>query len=103
MTDPLTRDTLAQHLDDTFTIHVDDSTDLSVTLIEVASLPDRSPATGPAERRKAPFSLVFRGPMDPLLPQRIYRFEHESLGELEIFIVPIGPDSEGMRYEAVFN
>jgi hypothetical protein len=49
------------------------------------------------------FSLLFRGPMAPVLPQRIYRLDHNSLGRLEIFLVPLGPDGEGMQYEAVFN
>ncbi len=48
---------------------------------------------------RAPFSLVFRGGPDPPLPQRIYRVEHDELGALEIFLVPIAPD----RYEAVFT
>ena len=45
------------------------------------------------------------------MPQGIYRLEHEQLGTLEFFIVPVGPpeaaDSEAagtaMRYEAVFG
>lgn len=49
------------------------------------------------------FSLFFRGPLSPFYPQRIYRLSHEELGEMEIFLVPVGPDSNGMRYEAVFN
>lgn len=57
--------------------------------------------TEPAARR-APFSLVFRGPGDRVLPQRIYRLAHDELGEFEFFLVPIGPDREGMRYEAIF-
>ena len=46
-----------------------------------------------------PFSLVFRGPGEPLLPQRIYRVEHPALGALDLFLVPIGPG----RYEAIFT
>jgi len=103
MTDLPTRDTFTQCLNDAFTIRVDDSTNVSVALIEVSPLPERSPGTGDSKPRREPFSLVFRGPKEPLLPQRIYRFEHGSLGDLDIFIVPIGPDDEGMRYEAVFN
>lgn len=49
------------------------------------------------------FSLVFRGPLDPSLPQRIYAMEHSQLGLLSIFIVPIARQADGMRYEAVFN
>jgi hypothetical protein len=38
----------------------------------------------------------------PPLPQHIYALEHTSLGKLELFLVPIGPDERGMRYQAVF-
>jgi hypothetical protein len=48
---------------------------------------------------RAPFSLVFKGGPSPPLPQRIYRVEHDELGAVEIFLVPIAPD----RYEAVFT
>lgn len=48
---------------------------------------------------RSPFSLVFEGGPSPPLPQRIYRVEHEQLGAIEIFLVPIAAD----RYEAVFT
>jgi hypothetical protein len=42
--------------------------------------------------------------MEPVLQQQIYRLECEGLVEsLDLFLVPIGPDANGMRYEAVFN
>ena len=72
---------------------------IDLALAEVTDLARRDHA-GP---RRAPFSLVFRGPNWPLLSQRIWAVEHEVLGRLEIFLVPIGPDALGMRYEAVFN
>jgi hypothetical protein len=58
-------------------------------------------AVGPNGRRE-PFSLVFRGPRSPYARQGIYRLEHAGLGSLELFLVPLGPDAAGMRYEAVF-
>ena len=70
-----------------------------LTLAEATSLA-REESPGP---RRSPFSLVFRGPLSPVLPQRTWPLEHASLGRLEIFIVPIGPDASGMRYEAIFN
>jgi hypothetical protein len=70
-----------------------------LTLAEATDL-SRPEAPGP---RRSPFSLIFRGPLAPVMPQRTYALEHASLGRLEIFIVPIGPDASGMRYEAVFN
>lgn len=70
---------------------------LDLELFHVARLEEHG---GP---RKQPFSVLFRGPRNVVLPQAIYRVEHERLGALEIFLVPIGPDGQGMRYEAVFN
>ena len=52
---------------------------------------------------RAPFSLVFRAPRDVSLEQRIHRLEHGELGVLELFLVPIGPDAVGLRYEAIFG
>lgn len=70
-----------------------------LTLVEVVNLAGRENA-GP---RRSPFSLIFRGPAAPLVPQRTWPITHETLGRLEIFLVPIGPDASGMRYEAIFN
>jgi hypothetical protein len=63
-----------------------------VELAEVAEIP-REPGG------RAAFSLVFAGGPSPPLPQRVYRVEHEDLGAIEIFLVPIAAD----RYEAVFT
>ena len=52
---------------------------------------------------REPFSLTFLGPRQPLLPQRMYRLDFGQLGRLEIFIVPVGRDSSGTKYEAVFT
>lgn len=51
---------------------------------------------------RAPFSLLFRGPAGPILPQSIYRLDHLELGALDIFLVPISADAEGVTYQAVF-
>jgi len=68
----------------------------TMVLVEVTGLGSGAPG------RRDPYSLVFRGPASPLLPQRIYRIWHHRMGDLELFLVPIGPDGEGMRYEAIF-
>jgi hypothetical protein len=49
------------------------------------------------------FSLLFRGPQQPLLPQRSYAIEHDALGRFDLFIVPIQRDTQGLKYQAVFN
>jgi hypothetical protein len=53
-------------------------------------------------REEGSFRLLFAGPPDPLLPQAIYAMKR---GEetLEIFIVPIAREPDGIRYEAIFN
>ena len=79
-------------LHERFRIVPDAPAPFDVELVEVAE-----PGGGaPAGR---PFSLVFRGGPSPPLPQRIYRVQHEALGPLDIFLVPIASD----RYEAVFT
>ena len=52
---------------------------------------------------RAPFSLLFQGPAEPVLGQRIYPLDNEVLGRIELFLVPLGPVGDGMRYEAVFS
>ncbi len=49
------------------------------------------------------FSLSFRGPADRFMPQGIHQLLHERMGELQIFLVPVGRDQDGYEYEAVFN
>lgn len=83
-----------------FVMDVDGTCRLDVRLIEVTRLGERDP--GQAGRAE-PFSLLFRGPADAVAAQGTYAVAHARLGTLRIFLVPIGPDEQGMRYEAVFN
>lgn len=53
--------------------------------------------------RQERFSLLFHGPLQPFLPQQTYHMEHETLGELALFLVPVGQDETGFTYEAVIN
>jgi hypothetical protein len=68
-------------------------------------------AAGASGTFRTPFSVLFHGPLEPVMPQGTYRLEHEQLGALELFIVPVGPSvppapgeaPAAMRYEAVFG
>lgn len=53
--------------------------------------------------RQEMFSLIFQGPEQTFLPQRLYPIEHDRIGAFDLFIVPIGRDEDGYRYEAIFN
>jgi len=54
-------------------------------------------------RGRAPFSILFRGPLAPVMPQQIYALAHEAMGSFEVFIVPVGPGHGGLLYEAIFT
>jgi hypothetical protein len=77
-----------------------DAPALDLVLVEARDLSLQTAAPG---AKRAPFSLVFLGPKGPVLPQRIYPLENETLGRLEIFLVPIGAEADGVKYEAIFN
>lgn len=49
------------------------------------------------------FSLLFLGPLDVFLEQGTRRLRHETLGEFELILVPLGKNDAGFQYEAVFN
>ena len=90
--------TFAQHLGDTFRLHPDASQTVDVELIEATEL-----GGGAARGQRAPFSIVFRGPEDLRLPQRIYDTEYDQIGAFDLFLVPMFPDEQGLRYEAIFT
>ena len=99
MLEDLTPASFLPHVGTQFAVAADGSPTLTLTLASVDVFAERSGA-----RRTQPFSLLFAGPAEPTLPQRIHRLEHPAIGTLEIFLVPVGPGPEGSaRYEAVFN
>ncbi len=105
MLNKVTSADFSAHLNQAFKIHyhstnvLDAQLILEVELIEVTEFSEKS--AGPSKRR--PFSILFRAPKDINLPQGIYQVEHEKMGTLELFLVPIMPDENGNLYEAVFN
>ena len=94
----LTEAEFLKHVGSKFLIKLEPQA-LELELFEVKGyLPGPDEQTG-MER----FSVFFAGPGHTHLPQRLYRLEHELMGEFEIFLVPISGDERGFRYEAVFN
>jgi hypothetical protein len=85
--------TFAEHLNSTFRLQHQPAT----TELELLEVSDGS-TDGHVN-----FSLLFRGPLQPLLLQQIYPVEHDRLGRFDLFIVPIRRDAHGLYYEAVFN
>lgn len=106
MLDTLSSTEFSTHLGERFEIHWGGPEPMAVTLVSVTplGLTNSPPSEAPQPPRRGAFSLIFRSPIrDRYLVQRIYTVTHATLGSLDIFLVPIGPDTEGMRYEAVFT
>ena len=74
-------------------------TEMPLTLVEVKPLPVR-PFPG---MMREPFSLLFRSESQVVLPQRMYRLTNTQMGVLEVFLVAIARDTQGIVYQAVFN
>lgn len=58
---------------------------------------------GKGVRAGGSFSLLWQSDTEVVLPQGIYLLNHDGLGDIEIFIVPVGRVGEGVHYEAVFT
>jgi hypothetical protein len=94
MLDQLTSDDFALRRQERFAFSAAGGV-LDLVLAEVQTL-------GQGLNRKA-FSLIFLGPREPILPQAIYRLENPTMGALDLFLVPLGPSGDVVRYEAVFG
>jgi hypothetical protein len=104
MLDQLTVSDFIGHVNHTFRVSLASGEVLNLELIEADTIGQSQPIVSPGIRAQA-FSLIFRGPLDRLLPQQIYPIDHPTRGTLEIFLVPLGPngDSDGLQYQAIFN
>lgn len=56
-----------------------------------------------AQLPRHPFSLFFIGPGSYKLEQSIYHLTHDTMGELDIFLVPVAQHGNTYEYEAVFT
>lgn len=96
MSEHNTRTAFAPYLNTTFQVLLNDENTLNLELVEAT---DKTPERFDGEQ----FSLIFKGPVDPFLPQQICPMRHEALGQLDLFLVPIDQNEDGFLYEAFFN
>ena len=88
-------DDFAPHVESDFAAQPTAGDGFTLTLIDI-----RRGAGGPARQQ---FTLTFAGGPNPPVRQGIQRLQHDALGELDLFLVPVGPGADGrQRYEAVF-
>ena len=88
-------DSFKPYTDSEFQVLDDPSVPFDIKLVEVS---DRG-----SSLRQEVFALLFNGPAAHFMKQGIHRLSHSGLGELQLFLVPVGQDEQGFQYEAVFN
>jgi hypothetical protein len=98
----LSFESFARLVKTTFRVWIDPQDSLDLELSEIT--PPRVASTAGTNRLTYEnFALVFLGPADRLLPQRIYWFESATIGRFELFIAPVSRDQNDTRYQATFN
>jgi hypothetical protein len=95
----LTAEAFAENLNTKFRVRAESPRPVELELTEVKVYTAAEHEHGGMER----FSLFLLGPGDLYLPQHTYVFEHSSMGEIELFVVPVGRNERGFLYEVVFN
>jgi len=85
------------HVGSVFRIEVGPEQFVDATLIEAEAVESRQ--QGMESLPRQPFSLLFALPEGIDLAQQTYNVSQEQLGELPLFLVPVGPS----RMESVFN
>lgn len=98
MSAPLTEKEFSKHLNTEFQVRIDGQPPMGLELVQVKGYLPQENEQGGMER----FSVFFQGP-GTYLRQGIYHLEHQEMGELDLFLVPVAGDQKGYSYEAVFN
>jgi hypothetical protein len=94
----LTVSDFQSHLNENFLIHFSRGVVGTAQLQNVVALPDL-----PNMERK-PFSILLQTEQNSReYQQGIYTIEHPEFGAMDIFLVPVGCNSKGLQYEAVFS
>ena len=89
------RERFAAELGTKFVLKADDGATIDVELIEVSEVKERP--------RQLSFSMLFQVPDSHTVDQGLYDLEHDNLGAMQLFLVPIVPPSDGKVLEAVIN
>jgi hypothetical protein len=103
MLETFTAQTFTPLVGQPFRIGRADGPPVEIELIKVTEWGSLGSGGRPDGPPRTPFALLFRGPQAGSLPQQIYPVEHDQLGAFDLFLVPVGPDDAGMRYEAIFT
>jgi hypothetical protein len=95
MDESLTQEIFKENLNSSFKLPLSEEQSLALELIECNDL-------GSSETQEQ-YSLILRGDDKHYLPQMTYDLQHEKLGTVSLFLVPIRKDANGFCYEAIIN
>ncbi len=93
----LTLDMFSDKVGHAFVVDMPDVPAVELKLTEVTPLQNHRKAP------REPFSLMFTGPGNLILPQRRYALRHATLGPQWMFLVPVAGTQEKLTYQAIFN
>ncbi len=99
MPDLLTIETFEPHVGTSFWAEFETGGKVELRLVRAAKVMESEAA----RLDRHPFSLFFVGPRSFLLQQHTYHLTHETIGALDLFLVPVGQDASTYQYEAVFT
>jgi len=95
----LTFEDFSDKVGQVFAINFADAPTVELKLTEAELLKTRQlPPNG-----RPSFSLIFAGETEQMLPQRLYWLENDQMGQVELFLVPVGKTPNGFEYQALFN
>ena len=105
MIESATSATFAPHVGSVFEVVNGDAVVMVLELVDCRETRFGDPEEWKDAVDRIPFSLEFRAAEGeaPQLEQQIVQLRHAELGEFALFLVPLGPDAAGMRYEAVIS
>lgn len=88
----------SKHLDQPIKIYFSETVAADARVVKVTDIDSYSPL------ERGAFSVVLQTVEDKShYPQGVYVVDHPENKKLEVFLVPIGPGQNGMKYEAVFS
>lgn len=83
--------------------HADGRKILQLAEAKALSRSDETPDNANRGRPGGPFSLIFEGAETESFQQGSHKIEHETLGVVDVFLVPVGQSGDKIIYEAIFN
>jgi len=101
--DPIKSSAFAGRIGQTFPAASPDGTEIELTLTRCDETPYGDPDQWRDDVGRVPFSIEFTTTSEHTSGQGTFRLRDPELGELDIFLTPVGAAGDALRYEAVFS